>query len=114
MSLRKMLRFWLAWLAPVSRPLPVVLALPAPVADLPPALPSYRWLSLEALVRLPTVEPARAGYVRDAADCDTVTDLTKWMVYERSAGWWRTDRHAVRTAAVYWLAMRERVSGVLL
>jgi len=69
-------------------------------------------VSLEMLWERPTVTPDRSGYVRPALA--GVKDVTTWMVYERSAGWWGVPGAEVRDAAVYWLAMRERVTGVRL
>ena len=71
---------------------------------------AYRYRSIEALLSLPTVTPDRTGYRR--TDHDSVDAVMVWMVYERSAGWWQAETHQVRDAAVYWLAMRERLTGV--
>ena len=71
-----------------------------------------RYRSIEALMLLPTVTPDRTGY--DRPDCGSLDAVMVWMVYERSAGWWQADTHKVRGAAVYWLAMRESVTGVRL
>ena len=64
----------------------------------------------EALLSLPTVTPDRTRY--DRPDCGSLDAVMVWMVYERSSGWWQADTHKVRDAAVYWLAMRERLTGV--
>ena len=69
-------------------------------------------VSLEALWARPAVTPDLRGYVRPALA--GVNDVTTWMVYERSAAWWGVPGAKVRDAAVYWLAMRERVTGVRL
>ncbi len=73
---------------------------------------AYRYRSSEALLSLPPVTPDRSAYRR--TDHDTVDAVMVWMVYERSAGWWQAETHQVRDAAVYWLAMRESVTGVRL
>lgn len=73
---------------------------------------AYRYRSIEALLSLPPVTPDRSAYRR--TDHDTVDAVMVWMVYERSAGWWQAETHQVRDAAVYWLAMRESVTGVRL
>ena len=73
---------------------------------------AYRYRSIEALLSLPIVTPDRSGY--DRPDCGSLDAVMVWMVYERSAGWWQADTHKVRGAAVYWLAMRESVTGVRL
>lgn len=76
----------------------------------PPIVPVPLTVSLETLWARPVVEPDRSGYARPAFA--TINDLVVWLVYERSEGWWKTDAQAVRDAAVSWLAMRERVTGV--
>lgn len=69
-------------------------------------------LSLEALLERPTVTPDRSEYQRPSLE--GVNDVMTWMVYERSAAWWGVPGAKVRDAAVYWLALRERVTGVRL
>jgi len=71
-----------------------------------------RYLSIEELLSLPIVTPDRTRY--DRPDCDCLNEVMVWMVYQRSSAWWETPSHEVRDAAVYWLAMRERVTGVRL
>ena len=112
MSLRDFLRWWLGLLRPTTATVPAALALSAPVAPVSPEPLAYRYRSIEALLSLPTVTPDRTGY--DRPDCDSLNAVMVWMVYERSAGWWETPAHEVRDAAVYWLAMRESVTGVRL
>lgn len=73
---------------------------------------AYQYRSIETLLSLPTVTPDRTGYERP--DHNTVDAVMVWMVYERSAGWWQADTYKVRDAAVYWLALRESVTGVRL
>ncbi len=73
---------------------------------------AYRYRSIEALLGLPTVTPDRTRY--DRPDCDSLNAVMVWMVYGWPAGWWETPTHEVRDAAVYWLAMRENVTGVRL
>jgi len=73
---------------------------------------AYRYRSIEALMLLPTVTPDRSGYQRPAQS--SVDDVLTWMVYERPAGWWGAPIAQVRDAAVYWLALRESVTGVRL
>lgn len=69
-----------------------------------------RWLTAEALWSLPAVEPDRSSYQRP--DIDDTKALVIWMVYERSDAWWMVQAQTVRMAAVYWLAMREQITGV--
>lgn len=107
MSLRQMLRWWLAWLRcerGPAHPLPVVLALPAH---------EPRTASLEALWERPTVEPDRSAYRRVLPEARTVNDVATWLVYGSSREWWG-HAHEACTAAVWWLALRERVTGVRL
>lgn len=73
---------------------------------------AYQYRSIETLLSLPTVAPDRTEYQRP--DCGSLDAVMVWMVYERSAGWWETPTHDVRQAAVYWLAMRERLTGQVL
>lgn len=84
----------------------------ARVRDLVDRLAPPQPVSLEALWQRPSVEPDRSGYARPALE--GVHDVTTWMVYERSAAWWGVPGAKVRDAAAYWLAMRERVTGVRL
>lgn len=101
MSLRQMLRWWLGLLRPTTIALSV--------SDPPAAPVAYQYRSIEALMLLPTVTPERAGYLRpDLGDIDA---LMTWMVYERSAGWWRVPTHDVRDAAEAGLRMRARLHG---
>lgn len=74
--------------------------------------PAYQYRSIETLLSLPTVTPDRSGYQRPAQS--SVDDVLTWMVYERPAGWWGAPVAQMRDAAVYWLALRESVTGVRL
>lgn len=98
MTLRRMLRWWLALLRPTAVAVPRALALPAP------APLAYRYRSIEALMLLPTVTPDRTEYQRP--DCGSLDAVMVWMVYERSDGWWETPTHDVRHAAVAWTELR--------
>ena len=69
-------------------------------------------LSLEALLERPTVEPDRSGYLRTVHE--RVTEVCAWMYETDTRGFWAAAPADVRNAAVYWLAMRERVIGVRL
>ncbi len=107
MSIRQLLRCWLAWLRcerGPGRPLPVVLALPAP---------EPLTVSLEALWARPAVTPDRSAYRRALPDAATVNAVATWLVYGESRDWWG-HAHEACTAAVWWLALRERVTGVRL
>lgn len=84
----------------------------ARVRDLVDRLAPPQPVSLEALWERPAVTPDRSGYLRPALE--GVNDVATWMVYERSAAWWGVPGAKVRDAAAYWLAMRERVTGVRL
>lgn len=110
MNLRDFLRWWLRLLRPTTATVPAALALSAPMAPVVDVL-AYQYRSIEALLSLPTVTPDRTGYERP--NHDTVDAVTVWLVYEQSSGWWQQPTKA-RDAAVYWLAMRERVTGVRL
>lgn len=112
MNLRTFLRWWLRLLRPTTATVPAALALSAPVAPVSSEPLAYQYRSIETLLSLPTVTPDRSGYQRP--DCGSVDAVMVWMVYERSNGWWRTPTHKVRDAAVYWLALRENVTGVRL
>lgn len=110
MSLRQMLRCWLAWLhceRGPAHPLPVVLALPS---HEPIIAPVPLTVSLEALWQRPTITPDRSAYRRALTEAATVNDVATWLVYDESREWWG-HAHEACTAAVYWLAMRERVTG---
>ena len=73
---------------------------------------AYRYRSIEALLRLPTVTPNRTGYERPAQA--TVADVSAWIYGDVGRGFMRTAPADVRDAAVYWLALRESVTGVRL
>ncbi len=73
---------------------------------------AYRYRSIEALLILPTVTPDRVGYTRPAQA--SVADVSAWIYGDVSRGFMRTAPANVRDAAVYWLAMRENVTGVRL
>lgn len=73
---------------------------------------AYRYRSIEALLSLPTVTPDRTGYERPAEA--SVADVSAWIYGDVSRGFMRTAPADVRDAAVYWLAMRESVTGVRL
>lgn len=113
MSIRQLLRCWLAWLRcerGPAHPLPVVLALPAHepvIVHVPPTD------SLDALWAQPTVTPDRSAYRRALPDVATVQDVATWLVYGESREWWG-HAHEACTAAVWWLALREQVTGVRL
>ena len=66
----------------------------------------------EALMLLPTVTPDRTGYERPAQA--SVADVSAWIYGDVGRGFMRTAPADVRDAAVYWLALRESVTGVRL
>ena len=86
MTLHTMLRAWLRWLRPVSRPLPMVLALPAPtplVPMRPNATPNARqWIEIEALMLLPTVEPDYGSHIYPP-DTANLVDGGAWLAHPR-------------------------------
>ena len=73
---------------------------------------AYRYRSIEALMLLPTVTPDRTGYERPAQA--SVADVSAWIYGDVGRGFMRTAPADVRDAAVYWLALRESVTGVRL
>ena len=112
MSLRDFLRWWLRLLRPTTATVPAALALSAPVAPFSPEPATYQRRSIEALLSLPTVTPDRVGYTRPAQA--SVADVSAWIYGDVSRGFMRTAPANVRDAAVYWLALRESVTGVRL
>lgn len=112
MTLRSFVRWWLRLLRPTTATVPAALALSAPVAPVSPEPLAYQYRSIETLMSLPTVTPDRSGYARPAQS--SVDDVLTWMVYERPASWWGAPVAQMRDAAVYWLALRESVTGVRL
>jgi len=73
---------------------------------------AYRYRSIETLLSLPTVTPDRTGYERPAEA--SVADVSAWIYGDVGRGFMRTAPADVRDAAVYWLALRESVTGVRL
>ena len=71
-------------------------------------------VSLETLWARPVVEPDRSGYARVLAEADAVLDVAMWLYGGAERGFMADGPAVVRDAAVYWLAMRERVTGVRL
>ena len=112
MTIRKLLRCWLAWLRcerGPAHPLPVVLALPS---HEPIIAPVPLTVSLEALWERPAVTPDRTGYTGPAQA--SVADVSAWIYGDVGRGFMRTAPADVRDAAVSWLALRESVTGVRL
>ena len=76
---------------------------------------AYQYRSIEVLLSLPTVTPDRSGYARDGGELDSVNAVAFWMVHDLCwpgvSGF--TPFHP-RQTAVYWLALRESVTGVRL
>ena len=68
--------------------------------------------NLEALWARPTVTPDRSGYARPSYE--RVAEVYAWMYEDADRGFDASAPADVRDAAVYWLALRERVTGVRL
>ena len=112
MNLRDFLRWWLRLLRPTTETVPAALALSAPVASVSPEPLAFRYRSIEVLLSLPTVTPDRAGYERP--DCGSVDAVSAWIYGDIGRGFIGTAPAIARDAAVYWLALRESVTGVRL
>lgn len=80
----------------------------------PVLVPVPLTVSLETLWARECVTPDRSGYVRALPDADAVLDVALWLYGGAERGFMADGPAVVRDAAVYWLAMRERVTGVRL
>lgn len=67
--------------------------------------------SFASLMARPCVTPDISAYRREGAHLTSVDAVATWMVYERSEAWWLAPGAQVRHAAVYWLGLREIVTG---
>jgi len=105
-----MVKTWLAWLKPVSRPLPVVLALPAPapLGPVPMSANERQWAEIEALMLLPTVEPDYERHVYPAHTANLV-DGGLWMAEVWPLTWGRYDDNTRELLAGCWLGKRQDV-----